>query len=94
MTEQRTLLDPTSELNPATREILQRIESVNGKTVGLLDISKAKGNIFLDRVAEKLEGLGATVNRYSKPTFARVAPVDLKQLISTQCDVVIEALAD
>ena len=94
MTEQRTLLDPTSELNPAVREILPRIDSVNGKTVGLLDISKAKGNIFLDKVAEKLEGLGATVNRYTKPTFARVAPVDLKQLISTQCDVVIEALAD
>jgi hypothetical protein len=94
MTEQRTLLDPTSELNPTTRDVLPRIDSVNGKTVGLLDISKAKGNILLDRIAEKLEGLGATVNRYSKPTFTRIAPVDLKQLISTQCDVVIEALAD
>jgi len=94
MSDKRTLLDPTSELQPTTREILPRIDSVKGKTVGLLDISKAKGDILLDTIEAKLTGLGATVNRYSKPTFARVAPVDLKQLISTQCDVVIEALAD
>jgi len=62
--------------------------------VGLLDISKARGDIFLDRLESKLVESGVTVKRYTKPTFTRVAPVDLKQLISTQCDVVIEALAD
>ena len=41
-----------------------------------------------------LSDLGAEVIRYAKPTFARVAPVDLKQEITTQCNVVIEALAD
>ncbi len=35
-----------------------------------------------------------TVKRFKKPTFARVAPTELKQEISTRCDVVIEALAD
>ena len=34
------------------------------------------------------------VQRYRKPTFAKPAPVDLRHEIATQCDVVIEALAD
>ena len=94
MTENRVLLDPTGELEAAQRERLPRPDSLKGKTVGLLDISKACGDVFLDRIESKLKDEGISVERYAKPTFTRVAPVDLKQLISTQCDVVIEALAD
>jgi hypothetical protein len=60
----------------------------------LLDISKARGDIFLDEVESLLTERGLTVKRFKKPTFARVAPTELKQEISTQCDAVIEALAD
>ena len=49
---------------------------------------------MLDRVAQRLEADGATVLRYTKPTFAKPAPVDLRHEISVQCEVVIEALAD
>ena len=94
MSSDRILLDPTAELSPSSRPLLPRPESLKGQTVGLLDISKARGNVFLDRIEEKLADLGAEVKRYTKPTFARVAPVDLKQQITTQCNVVIEALAD
>lgn len=94
MTENRVLLDPTGELNPAERQRLPRPKSLEGLTVGLLDISKARGDVLLDRLESKLVEKGIKVKRYAKPTFTRVAPVDLKQLISTQCDVVIEALAD
>jgi hypothetical protein len=94
MSSERVLHDPTAELSPASRELLPRPESLKGKTVGLLDISKARGNVFLDRIEEKLSELGAEVKRYTKPTFTRIAPVDLKQEITTQCSVVIEALAD
>ena len=89
-----TLLDPTSELDPATRARAARPESLAGLTVGLLDISKPRGNVFLDRVGERLTELGASVNRYTKPTFTKPAPVDLRHEISTECDAVIEALAD
>ena len=51
-------------------------------------------NVFLDRVEEKLTGLGASVARFMKPTFAKPAPVDLRHEIATSCDAVIEALAD
>ena len=89
-----TVLDPTGEQIPEARERVSRPESLNGLTVGLLDISKPRGNIFLDRVEERLVQLGASVNRYMKPTFAKPAPVDLRHEIATQCDAVIEALAD
>ena len=89
-----TVLDPTSERTPPTRERAGRPESLAGLTVGLLDISKPRGNVFLDRVSERLTGLGATVNRYTKPTFTKPAPVDLRHEIATECDAVIEALAD
>lgn len=90
----RTVLDPTAERSPATRALLPRPPSLAGRTVGLLDIGKARGNVVLDRLELLLQADGATVRRYRKPTFARVAPVDLRHEIAEQCEVVIEALAD
>jgi len=91
---QRVLLDPTGELAPTTRARAARPASLDGKVVGLLDIAKARGNVFLDRVEEQLAGRGLTVKRFAKPTFTKPAPIDLRHEIATQCDVVIEALAD
>ncbi len=89
-----TILDPTSESNPATRLLLARPADIKGHTIALLDISKPRGNVFLDRIEELLIGRGAQVKRYAKPTFTKPAPVDLRHEIATQCTLVIEALAD
>jgi hypothetical protein len=88
------LLDPTSELQATTRERAPRTEPLAGRRVALLDISKPRGNVFLDRIEELLGARGADVSRFSKPTFTKPAPVDLRHEIAAQCDVVIEALAD
>ncbi len=90
----RTILDPTSERTVAERTRLVRPASLDGLTVGLLDISKPRGNVFLDRIEQRLIEIGATVKRYRKPTFTKPAPVDLRHEIATDCHVVIEALAD
>ena len=37
---------------------------------------------------------GLTVKRYKKPTFTRPAPLELLQDIASNCDVVVEGLAD
>jgi hypothetical protein len=87
-------LDPTNELEPAARQPSARPASLDGLTVGLLDISKPRGDVFLDRLSELLVERGARVERFRKPTFTKRAPVDLRHEISTRCDVVIEALAD
>ena len=88
------MLDPTAELAPAERQILPRLDSLKDTTIGLLDISKPRGKEFLDEIEEYLLTLGAKVKRYRKPTFARVAPRELNQQISVECDAVIEGLAD
>ena len=88
------LLDPTSERHPAERRRVPRPASLEGLTVGLLDISKARGDVFLDRLEELLAGRGIEVLRFRKPTFTKPAPADLRREIGTRCHAVVEALAD
>lgn len=90
----RVLMDPTSEREATTRTLATRPSSLQGKTVGLLDISKPRGDVFLDRLADRLVERGLTVERFAKPTFTKPAPADLRREIESKCDVVIEALAD
>jgi len=90
----RTLLDPSSERTAPHRERLARPTQLSGQVVGLLDISKPRGDVYLDRLEELLVAAGAKVLRYKKPTFTKPAPVDLRHEIATQCTLVIEALAD
>jgi hypothetical protein len=88
------LLDPTSEQTPMSRERLVRPDKLQGLTVGLLDISKPRGDVFLDRLDERLTELGITVKRYMKPTVAKPAPLPLRRQIVGEVNVVIEGLAD
>jgi hypothetical protein len=90
----RFVLDPTGERQVAERQRLDRPATLAGLRVGLLDISKPRGDVFLDHIEARLAEAGARVQRYRKPTFTKPAPVDLRHEIATQCDVVIEALAD
>ncbi len=90
----RVLLDPTSERSLAVRERLPRPATLKGLTVGLLDISKPRGDLFLDRLEQRLSAKGASVKRYRKPTFTKPAPVDLRKEIALECGAVVEALAD
>ncbi len=88
------LLDPTAGRAAESIETAPRLDVLEGKVVGLLDISKPRGDKFLNRIEEVLAQRGATVKRFSKPTFTKPAPVDLRHEIATSCDAVIEALAD
>ena len=94
MTETNVLLDPTAERTPAERPRAARPQHLEGLTVGLLDISKSRGNVFLDRLAERLDERGVQVRRYRKPTFTRPAPTALRQQIAAECNVTVEGLAD
>ena len=94
MTTENVLLDPTSETESASRARLPRPQSLEGLTVALLDISKPRGDIFLDRIAKRMGERGIAVRRYRKPTVIRPAPVDIQQAIATECDIMFEGLAD
>lgn len=90
-----TILDPTDERKPVERQITERAGSLSG-VVGLLDISKPRGNVMLDELAQLLatKAPGITVRRYTKPTFAKPCPEALRHEIRENCDLVIEGLAD
>ncbi len=90
-----TVLDPTGERSVTTRARVVRPASLTGKVVGILDISKPRGDVFLDQLEVRLREHGvADVLRFMKPTYTKPAPIDLRHEISTKCEVVIEALAD
>ncbi len=90
-----TILDPTDERVPVERQLTPRPGEITG-SVALLDISKPKGSVLLDRLEEQLRFRlpGVEFNRYAKPTFAKPAPADLRKEIKENNGFVIEALAD
>ena len=88
------LLDPTAETASVRRERRPPPPSLEGLTLGLLDIGKARGDAFLDRIETHFEDRGLAVKRYAKPTNTRTAPVDLAQTIAEEVDVVVDALSD
>jgi hypothetical protein len=89
------IIDPTDERVPIKRNLARRPEAITG-TVALLDISKPRGNVLIDRLEQRLaERLpGVTLKRFAKPTFTKPAPDDLRRTIAQEADFVIEALAD
>jgi len=88
------LLDPTAETAPAVQPRLTRPPSIAGMTIGLLDIAKMRGDEFLDRLDELLTARGHAVKRYRKKHFTHLAPLELRQKIRSECDLVVEGLAD
>ena len=61
-----SVLDPTNEQTPEHRERAQRISSLQGATIGLLDISKPRGDVFLDTIQSLLEKKGGKTGDYKK----------------------------
>lgn len=94
-----TVSDPyVSPIDDRTRTPVPdapRPDSLAEVTVGLLDISKPRGQEFLDRVEQLLRddhGVREVV-RLRKPTFARPAPADVLAE-AERCGAVLVALAD
>lgn len=94
---------PTVLVNPLDETARQkgspapRLSTLQGKRIGLLDISKPGGSVFLDQLERLLkERYGvAEVVRVLKPTFTKPAPDDvIRRLSDAGVDGVIEALAD
>lgn len=92
-----TLVNPLDETPRPKAKVAARLDSVRGKVIGLLDISKGGGKDFLDRLEKLLleEHGAARVERFSKPTFTKPAPDHIiDRIMRAQVQGVIEALAD
>jgi hypothetical protein len=90
-----TILDPTDERVPVERQVTPRTGTIAG-VIGLLDIRKPRGNVLLDELETLLAARfpKAEIRRYEKPTFTKPCPSDLRSKIASECDFLVEALAD
>ena len=52
MNDELILLDPSAERSPIVRQRRARSASIAGARFGLLDINKARGDVFLQRLEE------------------------------------------
>ena len=92
-----TIVNPLDETPRDEARIAPRLDTIQGKKIGLLDISKPGGSHFFNRLEGLLkEKYGAReVERFTKPTFTRPAPDEvIDRILKAQCRGVIEALAD
>jgi len=91
------LINPLDETPRLQGQVAPRLDTLAGKKIGLLDISKPGGNLFLDhldRLLKERYGVREIV-RVTKPTFTKPAPGEvLDRLLGADCQGVIEALAD
>ena len=92
--DNRTLLDPTGEHQPPVRKQASRPKSLEGLTVGILDIGKARGDVYLNRLDERLTQSGIKVKRYAKPTPSRLVANDVKQKMLSEVQAAVIGLAD
>ncbi len=91
------LVNPRDETKRERLYAAPRLDTLAGKTIGLLDISKPGGSIFLDHLERLLkERYGVRqVVREIKPTYTKPAPIEvIDRLLRAECHGVIEALAD
>ena len=88
------ILDPTAEEESAAWALAAGLDSSRSHRVGLLDISKPQGDIFLDELEACLVALGHSVSRYRKPTTARPAISEVVSEMAESCDAAVVALAD
>ncbi|HET8891555.1 MAG TPA: hypothetical protein VFQ41_21830 [Candidatus Angelobacter sp.] len=89
------IVHPGNESVPKAAAPPARLASLQGKRIGLLDISKPGGSFFLDRLEEifRTKYGAAEILRTKKPTFAKNAPPQVIEQLRGM-DAVVEGLAD
>jgi hypothetical protein len=94
MSGMQYMRDPTPETSPLKRARLKPPSSLEGKTVALFDIGKARSKEFLDRVEMRLHEKKIKTMRTGKPTNAKIATPEILQKVTDEADVVLIGLSD
>jgi len=87
-------VSPFDERSRAAEPLAPRAGDLNGARVALLDITKRRGDEFLDRVEELLHARGATTFRVVKEIFSKPASPEIVRQIADRGDLAVEGLAD
>lgn len=90
-----TLINPMNETMVKASPPPARLQTLEGKRLAFLDISKPGGSFFLDRLEKILrERYGVKeIARTKKPTYTKNAPDEVIEHLRS-ADAVVEALAD
>ena len=94
MMNMQWMRDPTAETSPLKRARRAPPKSLQGLTVALFDIGKARSSEFLDQVELRLNARNVKTRRFGKPTNAKVATPEILQQVADEADVVLIALSD
>jgi len=86
--------DPTAETLPVKRPRRAPPKSLEGLTIGLFDIGKARTSEFLDQVEKRFNEKGLKTRRVGKPTNAKIATPEILQKVASEADVVLIGLSD
>lgn len=93
--EYTDLLDPCGEVSVEGRAIAERVDSLSGKTVGLLDNSKSNANHLLDGIATVLQAeYGVSEVVYRRKDKSPIPAGSIADQLAAQCDAVVNAYGD
>jgi len=87
-------VSPIDERREAPVAFADRPQGLAGARVALLDITKARGAEFLDRIEARLRAEGAETFRIAKEIFSRPASAEVIEQIAIHGDLAVEGLAD
>jgi hypothetical protein len=89
------VLDPTFEESISISVAPNRLTSLRGCSIGLLDNGKTNGREFFDHIERILRSEYGVTNvlRFEKPDASRPAPPDIIAAVS-RCDAVISGVGD
>jgi hypothetical protein len=87
-------VSPFDERRRVAEPLAPRPASLEGAHVALLDISKRRGDEFLDRIEELLRRRGASTFRITKEIFSKPAAPEIVRRIADRGDLAVEGLAD
>jgi hypothetical protein len=87
-------VSPFDEQRRVAQPLAPRPASLEGARVALLDITKRRGDEFLDRIEELLCARGASTFRIAKQIFSKPAAPEIVRRIANRGDLAVEGLAD
>jgi hypothetical protein len=87
-------VSPFDERRRAPEPLAPRRDTLEGACVALLDITKRRGDEFLDRIEERLREHGAETFRVLMDIFSTPAEPDHIRPSANPGDLAVEGLAD
>jgi hypothetical protein len=89
------VLDPRGEVNETGEAITDRLETLEGTTIGLLDNSKSNARLLLDEIGKILKDEYGVAEVVSRRKDKSPVPADeLADQLHAQCDAVVNAYGD